>query len=197
MTTAWAITYSIIVGFFDILVKTLNSFMCAIKQHTERVFLYSKTGSRQQYNPRSWHWPLQKKSVMVVTGDLINNQVVGYLMWDTVISMGQISCLQAVYYCFRHVRKGHRSNTPRFWGETLQSSTEAVRAYNSCGCKSITIWTKCNDLRQIIRTGKTKRDKSGICWSGSELDQAESVRTWKNMERRKRWVLQNIYQWNR
>ena len=133
----------------------------------ERVFLYSKTGSRQQYNPRSWHWPLQKKSVMVVTGDLINNQVVGYLMWDTVISMGQISCLQAVYYCFRHVRKGHRSNTPRFWGETLQSSTEAVRAYISCGCKSITIWKKCNDLRQIICTGKTKRDKSGCdhIWS--------------------------------
>lgn len=170
MTTAWAIPYSIIVGFFDILVKTLDSFMCAIKQHTERVFLYSKTGSRQQYNPRSWHWPPQKKSVMVVTGDLINNQVVGYLMWDTVISMGQISCLQAVYYCFRHVRKGHRSNTPRFWGETLQSSTEAVRAYNSCGCKSTAVRKKYKDLRQIIRIIRTKSDKSGCYLSGSEED---------------------------
>lgn len=65
---------------------------------------------------------------------------------------------------------------PPFLGGNYVQTIQNRRAYNSCGCKSITIWKKCNDLRQIIRTGKTKRDKSGICWSGSELDQAESVR---------------------
>lgn len=89
--------------------------------------------------------------------------------------MGQISCLQAVYYCFRHVRKGHRSNTPRFWGETLQSSTEAVRAYNSCGCKSTAVRKKYKDLRQIIRIIRTKSDKSGCYLSGSEEDPVKEL----------------------